>query len=98
MARNRKRQSIRGSVLSGALILVLVAVLGWRLYGLRIQVANARLERDRYQSEVEALGEENAQLTADVKEGATEEKIEEIARYKLGLVQDGEYVFITTGG
>ena len=73
--------------------MVLLAALGWQLYDLRQQVESAQKERDRYAQQVAAKTEENDALSADIAEGMTPEKVEEIAREQLGLVTPGEYVF-----
>ena len=67
------------------------------MYGLRVQVETARQERDRYQEQVEELQRENDTLSADIEEGVTQEKMEEIARDELGMVLPDEYVFYNTG-
>ncbi len=79
------------------LVLVILAAMGWRLNGLRAQLETARFERDRYQEQVDAMEQKNASLSADIEEGVTEEKIEDIARNDLGMVLPGEYVFYNTG-
>ena len=43
------------------------------------------------------MEEKNASLSADIEEGVTDEKIEDIARNDLGMVLPGEYVFYNTG-
>lgn len=83
----------RAGLLTKLLIVVLLAALGWQLYDLRQQVQAAQTERDRYAQQVAAKTEENDALSADISEGMTPEKVEEIARDQLGLVTPGEYVF-----
>ena len=75
----------------------ILAGVGWQLYQLRDQVAAAQAEKERYETEVEMLRQENDALAADIAEGATEEKMEEVARKELGLVTQGEYVFSHRG-
>ena len=43
---------------------------------------------------MQAQQQENDALAADIAEGGTQEKMEEIARETLGLVYPGERVFI----
>lgn len=83
----------RAGLLTKLLIVVLLAALGWQLYDLRQQVQDAQTERDRYAQQVAAKTQENDALSADIAEGMTPEKVEEIAREQLGLVTPGEYVF-----
>ena len=85
------------NVLIILIILVLIALIGWQLYGLQDQLTAAQAERDRYQTEVETLRQENDALAADIAEGTTQEKMEEIARKELGVVTPGEYVFSHRG-
>lgn len=77
-----------------ALLLVMVS---WQLYSLQSQVAAAEAEKAQYESQVEALRQENDALAADIEEGATEEMMEQIARKELGVVTPGEYVFSHRG-
>ena len=100
MARRKNRAERKPRHVSVAVIVLALAILiamGWRLSGLRAQLETARFERDRYQDQVEAMEEKNASLSAELEEGVTEEKIEEIARNDLGMVLPGEYVFYNTG-
>ena len=89
-ARRRKKVKVRARPLTKLVILVLLAAIGWQLYGLRSQV---RREREQYAALVAEKQRENAALEADITEGPTDEKLEEIARDELGLVKPGEYVF-----
>ena len=100
MARRKSRTERKPrhvNVVVIVLVLVILAAMGWRLNGLRAQLETARFERDRYQEQVDAMEEKNASLSADIEEGVTEEKIEDIARNDLGMVLPGEYVFYNTG-
>ena len=100
MARKRNRAERKPrhvNVVVVVVALVILAVMGWRLNGLRAQLETARFERDRYQEQVDAMEQKNASLSADIEEGVTEEKVEEIARNDLGMVLPGEYVFYNTG-
>ena len=95
----KKTQTDRRREILGILLaLAFLAVLGLRLQGLRAQVENARIERDQYQEEVDRLQRENAALEADIEEGVTQEKMEEIARDQLGMVLPDEYVFYNADG
>ncbi len=92
----RKQERRRTGLMTKLLILVLLAAIGYQLYGLRAQVEKAQAEKERYAAQVEALRQENETLTADIAEGATQDKMEQIARDELGLVTPGEYVFYNT--
>ena len=92
MVKKEKKPRIGAALL----IVLLLAAAGWQLHSLQDQVAAAQAEKARYQTEVETLRQENDALAADIAEGATNEKMEEIARQELGLVYPGERVFYDT--
>lgn len=92
-----KPKKAGNGALTKIVILALIGAIGWQLYGLQAQLSNARAERDQYQAQVEELKQENAALAADIEEGTTPEKMEEIARKELGVVTPGEYVFSHRG-
>lgn len=92
-AKKQKKQRVHTGFLTMVLLLLLLAGIGWQLIKLQDQVAAAQAERDRLAAQVEAKQQENAALSADIAEGATDEQIEEIARNELGLVRPGDYLF-----
>lgn len=85
----------RASLTVKLVILALLAATGLQLYRVQERVESAQAEKDRYAAQVAELQQENDSLKADIAEGATAEKIEEIARDELGYVTPGEYVFDT---
>ena len=93
----QQKKRPRASLLTKIVLLVVLAAIGWQLYGLQGQLTAAQAERDRYQMEVETLRQENDALAADIAGGTTQEKMEEIARKELGVVTPGEYVFSHRG-
>ena len=96
MAKQKKqpRQRVRASLFTKVLILVLLVGIGWQLVRLRDQVEAAEAEKARLETQIQAQQQENDALAADIAEGGTQEKMEEIARETLGLVYPGERVFI----
>ena len=74
-------------------IVALLVALGWKVYDLRGQLQVAQAEKEAYARQVEEQQQANDALAADIAEGPTAEKIEEIARNELGYVKSGEYVF-----
>lgn len=92
-----KKKKAGNGLVTKLIILALIAIIGWQLYDLQDQLSAAQAERDRYQTEVESLRQENDALAADIAEGTTQEKMEEIARKELGVVTPGEYVFSHRG-
>lgn len=75
------------------LILILLVAIGWQLYNLRTQLAQAQAEQDRYAALVAAQQQENAAISADIAEGPTTEKMEEMARDELDWAFSNEFVF-----
>ena len=96
MAKQKKqpRQRVRASLFTKVLLLVLLVGIGWQLVRLRDQVEAAEAEKARLETQIQAQQQENDALAADIAEGNTQEKMEEIARETLGLVYPGERVFI----
>ena len=82
-----------GGLLLHAAILLILAAIGWQLYSLRSQVAGAQTEKDRTAQQVETLKQSNDALRADIAEGATDEKMKDLARDELGWTDPDEYVF-----
>ena len=95
MARQKKqpRQRVRASLFTKVLLLVLLMGIGWQLVRIHDQVEAAVEEKARLEAQIQAQQQENDALAADIAEGPTEEKIEEIARDELGYVKPGEYIF-----
>ena len=83
----------RGSVLTKLLILVILAAIGLQLRSLHSQVQDAQAQRDALTAQVQAQEQENAALAADIAEGATEDKMKEIAQEELGLISPNQRVF-----
>ena len=89
----QQKKRPRASLLTKIVLLVVLAAIGWQLYGLQSKVAAAQAEKDQYAAQVAQTQRENDALAADIAQGPTPEKIEEIARNELGLVTPNEYVF-----
>ncbi len=88
-----KAVKLRTGLLTKLLIVILLAALVCKVYALREQVLDAEAERTRIAAEVESKRQENDALAADIEEGCTPEKMQEIARRELGWLLPGEYVF-----
>lgn len=96
MAKERKTPravKLRTGLLTKLLIVILLAALGCEVYALREQVSAAEEEKARITALVEGKRQENDALAADIKEGCTPEKMQEIARRELGWALPDEYVF-----
>lgn len=89
----KHKQRTRASFLTKVLILMLLAAMGWQLYRLQGQVADAQAQKDELAVQVAAQQQANDALAADIAAGDSQEKMEEIARDELGMVSPGERVF-----
>lgn len=89
----KRKQRTRASLLTKVLVLVLLAAMGWQLYNLRNQVADAQAQKEDLAAQVETQQQANDALSADIAAGNSQEKMEEIARDDLGMVSPGERVF-----
>ena len=98
MAKNTVKKTGRthASLLTKLLILLLLAGIGMQLLSLQEDVKAAEVEKALLAAQVEAQQQENDALAADIAEGGTQEKMEELAREELGLVYPGERVFFDT--
>ena len=95
-AAKQKKQRTRSSFLTKLLVLLLVGSIGWQLFHLQGQVRTAEAEKDALAAQVQAKQQENDALSADIAQGSTQEKMEEMAREELGVVYPGERVFYDT--
>ena len=86
----------RAGFLMKVIIVALLVALGWKVYDLHGQIGAAEEEKERYAAQVAQMEQENAALEADIAEGPTEVKLQDIARDELGFVKPGEYVFDPT--
>ena len=82
------------NLLVHVVLLLLLATVGWRLYALQGQVRAAQAERDQYARQVENVQQENETLRSDIAEGPTEEKMKELAREELGMIDSNSYLFL----
>ena len=92
----KKAGRTHASLLTKLLILLLLAGIGMQLLSLQEDVKAAEVEKTLLAAQVEAQQQENDALAADIVEGGTQEKMEELAREELGLVYPGERVFFDT--
>lgn len=83
----------RAGFLTKIVVVALLVYMAITLLNLRTQIQNAQNDLESYQAQVIQQQQINAELENDVVNGNDEEKLEDIARYKLGLVEPGEKVF-----
>lgn len=98
MAKSEKQANRRskGSLLPKLIIVAVLAAIGVQLRTLHVQVQDAQAERDALAAQVAAQQQENDALAEDIAEGSTEEKMKELAREELGLVEPDQRVFSVT--
>ena len=83
----------QSSFLTRVIIVVLLVYMAITLLNLQSQIQDAEAQLLDYEEQIEEQEQINAQLQSDVENGTDEEELEDIARYKLGLVEPGEKVF-----
>jgi cell division protein FtsB len=78
------------------MVIALLAVTIWSFYPVaRLQYSEAR-EKARLERELAGLQDRNAELRAQVDRLKTPEGVEQVARESLGMVKDGEHVYVVT--
>lgn len=83
----------KAGLITKIVILAIVAYMALSLVGMRGQVASARAERDRMETQVKNLSAANAAVEYEIEHSTETETLESIARDKLGLVLPGETVY-----
>ncbi len=97
MAKEKKQPKRRsGGILTKLLILAILVAIGLQLRSLQVQVQDAEAEREALAAQVETQRQENDALAAGIAEGATEDKMKEIAQEELGLISPNQRVFSIT--
>ena len=92
----REKRKAGGGLLPKLAILVVLAAIGVQLRALHLQVQEAQAERDALAQQVQVQQRENDALAEDIAEGNSEEKMKELAREELGLVDPNQRVFSVT--
>jgi cell division protein FtsL len=93
--RTKRTGPPRALVLSLVAVGLLVVTI-WSFYPVaRIQYRESR-EKARLERELASLQERNEKLGAEVDRLKTPEGVEEVARENLGMVRDGEHVYVVT--
>ena len=95
-AERQPKRRPKGRILTKLLILAVLVAIGLQLRSLHSQVQAAEAQRDALTAQVQAQEQENAALAADIAEGATEDKMKEIAQEELGLISPNQRVFSIT--
>lgn len=85
------------SLLVKLVILIVIVYSTFTLVSLQNQLQDKKTEAAQLTEEAQQLQQENLDLQESIDNLSTEEGIEEVARNKLGLVEDGEIVFYDNG-
>lgn len=96
-AATKRRSAGRPRALTVSLVIAgLLTVTLWSFYpAAKIQYQEAR-EKARLETELETLQERNDELKTQVDRLKTPEGVEQVARESLGMVKDGEHVYVVT--
>lgn len=79
------------------IILILLLAVSLALLSVRSQLQTAQEELNNLEDQVRSQSEINAGLRADIDSSGDDQKIADIAREKLNLVEPGERVFAAAG-
>ena len=90
-----KRSGIAGILVKLVLIALLIYA-GVTLYNLQQQIQSAKEQEIQLTAQVQDLEDRNSALRADIAAAGDQEKLEDVARDELGMVQSGEKVFYDT--
>lgn len=93
-----RRESLRRSYLVPLAFAVLLIVGAWSYYPVARMNYQEQREKERLQVELESVRERNASLREQVERLKTPEGVEEIARESLGLVKEGENLYVVLDG
>lgn len=97
-SRGAKKSAPRFGWLAPVSIAVLVIIAAWSFYPVaRMQYREER-EKQRLEAELSSLKERNSKLRAEVDRLKTPEGVEEVARESLGLVKEGENLYVVLDG
>ena len=92
----RKTRSVAVGILVKLVLIALMIYAGITLYNLQGLIRTAEAQQAQLAAQVQSLEDENSALRADIAAADDPEKLEEIARDKLGMVKSGEKVFYDT--
>ena len=96
-ARGGKAKSGAVGILVKLVLLALMIYAGITLYNQQGAIQTAEAQQAQLSARVQELADKNAALRADIAAADDPDKLEEIARNKLGMVKSGEKVFYDTG-
>jgi len=94
----KRRRKRANNLLTGVILLVLIAGIGIQLYRLQDQLEAARAEEAALAAQIAQLEKDNEALAEDLANAGDPELMEKIAREELGMALPNEKVFYTVGG
>lgn len=89
-------KTIQASFITKIVLLALIVYLSITLLNLRGKVQSANAALANLQAQTVAQAAENAALEEDIEHGDDPDTVLQIAKEKLGLVEQGEVVFYDT--
>lgn len=89
-------KTIQASFITKIVLLALIVYLSITLLNLRGKVQSANAALANLQAQTVAQAAENAALEEDIEHGDDRDTVLQIAKEKLGLVEQGEVVFYDT--
>lgn len=90
------KRTKRAGLLTKVVVLVLLIVISISLLNLRSRLASAEAARDSLQTLVDEQTQYNAALQDDIDHSDDPDVILEVAKEKLGLVNEDEVIFFDT--
>ena len=93
MASEQKKNKRRVDLLSAALVLLLIALVGWQLSVMRDKLGVARAEQTAIEERVARQEQENRSLEAALERAEDPEYLQQLAREQLGMVTPGQKDF-----
>lgn len=89
----KEKRTKKAGFLTKLILMALLIYAGLSLYRIQDQIQSAKLQQQEISTQVAALQQKNAALAADIADSDNPEKLQEVARDKLGMVMPGEKVF-----
>ncbi len=89
-------KTTKASLITKIVIFILIVYLAITLLNLRSQVQSATTRYNEIQSQVVTQSARNAVVEEHIRNSDDEDTVLEIAKEKLGLVEEGEVVFYDT--
>ncbi len=84
----------KAGLLTKLVVLALLIYLSTTLLDLRGRIVSVQSQRDTLRQEVALQSQRNAELVDDVENSLDPDRLKDVAREKLGLVEPGEKVFV----